>query len=1704
MTRSEPGGTLNQIKTLLCLLVLLGIGARAQSLPSSNFLDASRSIDWSTAGFTIPSYSANCATQPTMGNGAGNAAANTASIVAALNSCDASHNVVNIPSSLGATGGVWYINKLAFPHGSVVLRGAGPQSTKLTLESTGGCVGGIGNQGICMVDSGGIYNGNAAALPPSGTQQCTWSGTNGTAGTYTKGATTLNFTACGGTPPNGKIIILDQANDTTDTNGVYICQQNNSTNCNNDGTGNNDGRVIGGVSYSQQQVTLITGVTSLGGGAYTVTVSPGVYFSNIRTAQSPGAWWPGYVKNMGLENMSLDGSLLDGGTVGMGQCYQCWVKNVVSTFAHRNHIGIYMSMNDVVRDSYFYQAQNHTSNSYGVELEESSGVLVENNIFQQTVAPLMFGQGSGSVVGYNFGIYNYYTGNGDDPPDVMEAASSSHNSGNEMNLWEGNTMQSIWSDNVWGSSSQTTYFRNSLTGWQAIFRANGTCYPNLCEETPIIIRAFNRGYNVVGNVLGQPSFNTGYEMYATSTSGGVNGSEDSSIYSLGWATGGFGGANNGACSATLCDSLSRSSLMRWGNYDTINNAVQWNSTEASPASIPWVCQSGTATGCPSGTFTSTYFNSLAHTLPNSLYYPGTPSWWPTGSIPFPPIGPDVTGGNDGICSAGVYAKSQAYSASQCPSGSVTPAWGGHVNAIPAQVCYLNTMSGPPDGSGSELTFDAGNCYPTGSGSDTVSPPNLTYTITFVHRNQGPSTVTLTNTGGSAITVSSIGVTGDYSQTNNCPGSLPVSSNCTVNVTFAPTGAGTRTGILTIADSVTTHTVTLSGTAAFQQYSFGRPGSDTQIIRKLVEQPTTGYSAYLGTDYVPLPGCPSSGACTAPIIPAAGSGCSPASSNYTSKGCFFGTGFVISSGLAPQFAGHPIVRLTDATDLNFASMNTGSDSKPFSNVNSTVFAVANTSGSIFLKGFNPAGVPSVAPFSKNPQFTGLIIFDPVQPNVLYDQAHVTCTGTLPAILTCSDSTAAEIDKVTLGSVTSGGTQCTAPLTAGLTPCVLSATKLFNFVTDSTKCLDSSYTSPTWNSDIRISSDGTSFTMGFSNTGGQQTGAVVANYTVGQGCRVWHTNSRIVTGDWGPTSCSDGSATCYDGTALQTNPADVFNDWLDSTNYANGKQIAPYLNNANHCVFQAVQTGTGKSASCSPNTFLGCQATYPNWDAMDGGSCTSSATLVDGTVTWALNSSVNSGVNGGVCGAGCTPISETDTFTMHETNQLPIANLADAAVTAPGLCLQELGHCSNTNYEDAVWTINSLNATSCFEERSAAKPDWQPNMPLVSSLPGGTFNFIYPRNGVGRSGNPGNLYYKVTTAGTTSGTEPNWSAAQVVGNAVVDGTVHYQAQSVNTNDGTCLGHGARGQAHDFKLTSFQTQQFTNYGATFPQTTTVLAADIHGSYNNANSTDTNPFFYIPQMVDGPPTTGQWLNPSFNPNWAELDGYQPSYATTLSTAITNIAIASNVVTVTASNSFATGAPVYLAGLTTATFLNNTTLQVQSPCASAPCATFTARFVHADYASHADTGTVGEIIANGATGMRFGHNFNSGSNGGFSIQNGIGMVSQDGKWYEFLSDWEGTLGGEQGSATCGLDSADLSNFLDYQTTHSYTKGTTFWPRSNNALPFYYTVTTAGTSGSCYPGAAGCAQTFPQTAGATVTTGTAVLTAILPPCRGDVFLMKLR
>jgi len=108
-----------------------------------------------------------------------------------------------------------------------------------------------------------------------------------------------------------------------------------------------------------------------------------------------------------------------------------------------------------------------------------------------------------------------------------------------------------------------------------------------------------------------------------------------------------------------------------------------------------------------------------------------------------------------------------------------------------------------------LLVGMGNSGATAS----VSPSSLSFGNQDLGTSSSAKTITLSNTGTAALNINSILASGDYSQTNNCPASLNTGANCTINVEFAPSNTGKRTGYITVndTDAAFLHTVSLTGT-----------------------------------------------------------------------------------------------------------------------------------------------------------------------------------------------------------------------------------------------------------------------------------------------------------------------------------------------------------------------------------------------------------------------------------------------------------------------------------------------------------------------------------------------------------------------------------------------------------------------------------------------------------------------------------------------------------------------------------------------------------------------------------------------------------------------------------------------------------------------------------------------------------------------------
>lgn len=595
---------------VVCAFLLLPVVGYAQTDP----IHADRKIDWTAVGIAggIPDRTTIC---QTLSSGA-----TSAQINSAIAGCAAGEVVFLNAGSYSLTAGLVFNDK-----SNVTLRGAGPNDTILSFTTAASC-GGFINADICF------KNGDVLD-PENPSNTASW-----TAG-YAKGTTVVTLSSTTNLQV-GSLLILDQLNDTNTDNGEIW--MNDAV-----GVGSIEGGDTSfqrGGNRGQQQVVRVTAINGSN-----ITISPGLYMSNWRSGRSPGAWWSDDtpVTLSGVEDLTIINTNSNASFgVTFSGTYNCWMKNVKSVKADRGHITFWGSKSNVIRDSYMYDTKSGSSVSYGVEFNINSDNLIENNIFELCVAPLEGSVGhQGNVSGYNFFINDGFT----TPSDWLIPAALMHSTGGAFFLFEGNDGYGFSGDAIHGPSHFITSFRSYWTGKET---------GDTMHTMTIDISSFSRYWNMIGNVLGVNGYHDTYDSIPPSGSGC-----DTCIYTLGWAA-------DGGSSSIDNDDFVADSSMRWGNYDTVNDAVRWVSGEV-----------------PSGI--SPYANPVPgdQTLIDSYYLASRPSWFntPWGNPPWPPIGPDVTGGD-------------------------VSGLGGHVNKIPARLCYENTPT-----TGGILDFDADDCYLEGAG-----------------------------------------------------------------------------------------------------------------------------------------------------------------------------------------------------------------------------------------------------------------------------------------------------------------------------------------------------------------------------------------------------------------------------------------------------------------------------------------------------------------------------------------------------------------------------------------------------------------------------------------------------------------------------------------------------------------------------------------------------------------------------------------------------------------------------------------------------------------------------------------------------------------------------------------------------------------------------------------------------------------------------
>ncbi len=380
---------------------------------------------------------------------------------------------------------------------------------------------------------------------------------------------------------------------------IYIYQDNDPTEV-------FDGYNGAAQPFSKIQWVLVTAYDST---AKTISFTPPLY-TEYKAVFNPrirfnysGNTTENFRTGSGVENLTIENENSNCyANVFVNWAYGCWLKGIKSKNAGICHVFSQSSLRCEIRDSDFIGVLSplEPGRGYGIQTGTpdspnppyaTTAMLIENNVFVGNRDNIIFGYGSsGNVVGYDyFGRTANYS-DGDDHTQMPDVAS--HSAYCEMNLTEGCQGHAINLDQTNGNSGFNIVLRNE---WLA--RDTG----RTGQITAVELDTHNLSHTVIGNILGYSGVGSGLTAIYSEEYPTASNYNAVKMWMLGYT--GSGASGTGSTDTAT-------SLLRHGNYDYVTNSVNWDSGIAD------------------------------HTIPNSLYLSGQPSWWTAGKA-WPPIGPDL-------------------------------------------------------------------------------------------------------------------------------------------------------------------------------------------------------------------------------------------------------------------------------------------------------------------------------------------------------------------------------------------------------------------------------------------------------------------------------------------------------------------------------------------------------------------------------------------------------------------------------------------------------------------------------------------------------------------------------------------------------------------------------------------------------------------------------------------------------------------------------------------------------------------------------------------------------------------------------------------------------------------------------------------------------------------------------------------------------
>ncbi len=168
---------------------------------------------------------------------------------------------------------------------------------------------------------------------------------------------------------------------------------------------------------------------------------------------------------------------------GFNFAVNCQISGIESNKSQGSHCMIGLSSHISVSGCYFHDAfvyDGSGTKGYGVTLNEHACLcLIQNNIFNRLRHAMMTKHGAnGNVLAYNYSRNPYRDGNFEYPQDYSGDISL-HGHYSFANLFEGNIVQNIYIDQIWGPSGPyNTFLRNRTELYGIVMSSDLTNYQN--------------------------------------------------------------------------------------------------------------------------------------------------------------------------------------------------------------------------------------------------------------------------------------------------------------------------------------------------------------------------------------------------------------------------------------------------------------------------------------------------------------------------------------------------------------------------------------------------------------------------------------------------------------------------------------------------------------------------------------------------------------------------------------------------------------------------------------------------------------------------------------------------------------------------------------------------------------------------------------------------------------------------------------------------------------------------------------------------------------------------------------------------------------------------------------------------------------------------------------------------------------------------